>query len=810
MPSFQTGASSAAMPTNQSNTPYSLEPDQPSIDDGLEDQDLSLRQAIRVLRSRYRFILLVALLVFGLVMLASFILPVKYEATSTIQLKQEQSELSGQLGAVASSITGSDDLKVDLKTAKSVFQDTALGVEVLERIRSGELKAPADSSFLAFKPQANSPSAPLREDPKARERLLAGFESHLAVEEIAGTRLLEVTFKDKDPNFAAEIANAIVEQYIKDSLRRRNASTVESTDWMAGQLEALRKQVEAAQTNLVEFQKRSGFIVVPAAGGGGGGGAGASGGGSELHSTLLDRLLALNLSLVQAQGTRITDEATYRVLKTGDAAAIDAFATSALSTGATSSSPSGSGATSGSGSAGSGGQQSTSLSGLVALHQQQTMLKQQLAAAYQTYGAKNPHVIDLHNQIDELDSEIKAETARAVSSAKTTLDIAQQTEDYARKEVAGLERDAGAINDSGVRLAILQQEADSSRSLYEDLYTKLEESKLGEETQSSNVQVISEAFRPATPTFPHWGMNIVLSILVGIVFGAMLAFLRESLDETISTSLEVENLTHAPVIGIIPRFEQSALSKATKPVAAAGEQTTGHQSSVMGQRNSEAGEAYRELRTTIQLSQAGSPPRRLLVTSPLPGDGKSTTCYNLAAGFALLNKRVLLLDADMRKPSLHKRTGIRPSKGLSTILTSPVDLENLVLPVPGVENLFFIGAGPLPPNPAELLTAPPFARLIDLASEKYDMVIIDSPPALMVSDSSIISGSVDGVVIVACAGRSTRTALMRTLRNLRRHHAKILGVVLNMVNTKSSEYYYAYGYYGGKYYGEESNDQKNS
>jgi capsular exopolysaccharide synthesis family protein len=800
------------MPTTKSNTPYSLEPDQPSIDDGLEGQDLSLRQAIRVLRARYRFILLVTAAVLVLVVLASIILPVKYQATSTIELKQDQSELSGQLGEVASSLTGSDDLKVDLKTAKSVFQDPALGVEVLERIRSGELKAPPDSSFVNVKAAGNAQSVPLRENPMAREALLGGFESHLDVQEIAGTRLLQVTFKDKSPKFAADVANATVEQYIKDTLRRRNSSTVESTDWMAGQLDALRKQVEAAQTNLVEFQKRSGFIVVPSAGGGGassGGGAGASGGGGELHSTLLDRLLALNLALVQAQAVRITDEATYRVLKTGDAAAIDAFASSALSAGVPSSVSSGGGATPGSGSVASSGQQTNTLAGLVALHQQQIALKQQLAAAYQTYGAKNPHVIDLHNQIDELDTEIKDETARAVSSAKTTLAIAQQTEDDVRKEVASLEHDAGAINDSGVRLAILQQEADSSRALYEDLYTKLEESKLAEETQSSNVQVISEAFRPATPTFPRWGINIVLSIFVGFVLGAMLAFLRESLDETISTSLEVENLTHAPVIGIIPKFEPAIPSKGTKPEPAPGEQTA-HQSSVMGQRNSEAGEAYRELRTTIQLSQAGSPPRRLLVTSPLPGDGKSTTCYNLAAGFALLNKRVLLLDADMRKPSLHKRTGIRPSKGLSSMLTSSIDLESLVLPVPGVENLFFLGAGPLPPNPAELLTAPLFAHLIEAASEKYDMVIIDSPPALMVSDSSIISGSVDGVVIVACSGRSTRTALMRTLRNLRRHHAKILGVVLNMVDTKSSEYYYAYGYYGGKYYGEESNDQKNS
>ncbi len=794
------------MSTNKAHMPSSLEPDHPSFDDGLESQDLSLRQAIRVLRARYRFILAVASACVLLVVLASIILPVKYQATSTIELKQEQNELGGQLGEVASSLTGTDDLKVDLKTAKSVFQDPALGLEVLERMRSGVLKVPSDSSFMAVNARDKTPATSLRDNPAAREALLGRFEAHLVVEEIPGTRLLQVTFKDKDAKFAADVANAAVDQYIKDSLKHRNDSTAESTEWMASQLDELRKQVEAAQMNLSDFQKRSGFIVVPSAGGGG---SGASSGGSQLHSTLLDRLLAFNLALVQAQGARIAQEATYRVLKTGDPAAIDAFASTALSSGIPSGPASGS-ASGASGSGGTGGSQPVNaLSGLVALHQQQIALKQQLAADYQTYGAKNPHIVDLHNQIDYLDTEIKAETARALSSAKTSLEIAQQTEADAKKEVEDLERQANGINDSGVRLAILQQEADSSRALYEDLYTKLEESRLAEETQSSNVLVISEALRPATPTFPKWGMNIFGGILVGLVLGAMFAFLRESLDETISTSAEIESLTQTAVIGIIPKFQPTASAKNVKPETEAGGATP-QQDGVMGQRNSEAGEAYRELRTTIQLSQAGSPPRRLLVTSPLPGDGKSTTCYNLASGFALLNKRVLLLDADMRKPSLHKRTGIRPAKGLSSLLTSSVDLASLVLPVPGVENLFFLGAGPLPPNPAELLTAPPFAKLIHDASEQYDLVIIDSPPALMVSDSSIISGSVDGVVIVACAGRSTRTALQRTLRNLRRHHAKVLGVVLNMVNTKSSEYYYAYGYYGGKYYGEESNEENKS
>ncbi len=795
------------MSTTKPNMSSSLEPDHPSVDDGLESQDLSLRQAIRVIRSRYRFILAAVFVCLATIALLSAILPVKYESTSTIELKQDQSELSGSLGEVASSITGGSDLKVDLKTAEAIFKDPALGREVVERMHFADKMAAGKPLPAEAESSKEASTLPLQDDVHRNDGMLGSFEGHLDIKEIPGTRLMQVTYKDRDPKFAADVANATVDQYIKDTLRRRNASTSESTEWMSGQLDALRKQVEAAQANLADFQKRSGFIVVPSGGGGGGGGSsgGGGGGGGQLHSTLLDRLDGLNAALVQAQAARIAQEATYRVLKTGDPAAIDAFASTSLSAGATSGGASAAG-TSGPSSTSGGSAQSNMLSALVALHQQEIALKQQLAAAYQTYGAKNPHVIDLHNQIDYLDTEIRDETARTLSSAKTSLDIAEATEAQVKDEVKNLEHEADAINDSGVRLAVLQQEADSSRALYEDLYTKLEESRLAEETQSANVLVISEATPSGSPTFPKWGLNLTVAGLIGLVLGIMLAFLRESLDETISSSPEIEALTHVPVIGIIPKFEQSAVSKGVGPDTVASE--TGQQGGVMGLRNSEAGEAYRELRTTIQLSQAGSPPRTLLVTSPLPSEGKSTTCYNLAAGFALLNKRVLLLDADMRKPSLHKRTGIRPTKGLSSLLTSNSELSSLVHPIPGVENLFFLGAGPLPPNPAELLMAPPFAKLLADAASQFDILIIDSPPALMVSDSSIISTSVDGVVIVACAGRSKRTPLLRTLKNLRRHHAKILGVVLNMVNTKSSDYYYAYGYYGGKYYGEESNEDK--
>jgi len=475
-------------------------------------------------------------------------------------------------------------------------------------------------------------------------------------------------------------------------------------------------------------------------------------------------------------------EAVYRVAQTQDPNAIAAMATS-LSTGT-----------------GGGGGQMNMLSGLLALRAQEIALKQQLAATSNAYGPKNPHVTELNQQIDYLHMEMKQEDDRILATAASNLKTAQESEDETKKEVDDLTRQADGINDSAVRLAVLQQEADSTRALYEDLFTKLEEARMAEETQASNVAVISNALPSAKPKFPNWILLIPVGIGGGLVLGVIAAFVRENLDDTIVTTTQIESVTRVAVLGLIPLFEQS-VTRAGSKTPPAGALPPIFSDSVLNEPSSQAAEAYRSLRTTILLSQPGSPPRKLLLTSALPREGKSTTCYNLAASFAMMGKRVLLVDADMRRPSLHVRAGVPNTTGLSALLTSSADPNEAIIQLPAVENFFLLPAGVTPPNPTELLASPVFGELIDSLTTQFDHVFIDSPPALLVADPVIIATKVDGVIVIVRSGSATRPTLLRVTENMIRNKANLLGFVLNAVDTQSSDYYHSYGYYGGTYSG---------
>jgi capsular exopolysaccharide synthesis family protein len=273
------------------------------------------------------------------------------------------------------------------------------------------------------------------------------------------------------------------------------------------------------------------------------------------------------------------------------------------------------------------------------------------------------------------------------------------------------------------------------------------------------------------------------------------------LDDTIVTTTQVENVTRLAVLGLIPEFESTAKRPGPKDPTT-GETSPSLSNPLIDDPRSQVSEAYRSLRTTILLSQPGSPPRKLLISSALPKEGKSTTSYNLALSFAMLGKRVLLIDADMRRPSLHARAGQSGERGLSTLLTSSENPDDVILKLPSAENLYLLTAGMPPPNPTELLASPVFGELIDSLSNQYDHVFIDSPPALLVSDPVIIATKVDGVIVVVRSGTATKTSLLRVTESMLRNKANLLGFVLNSVNTESAEYYHSYGYYGGSYTGE--------
>ncbi len=784
------------IPPKASRIPASLVPENFAFAGGLENEDLSFRHAIRIIRIRKTIILMTAL-VCGLLALAlSFVLRPYYSTTATIEIEKQQNDImDSALGQLASTLGGSDDTKTEIQTEVSVLQSDALAIETMERTHFENYQKGFWRFFGHGDRMPDEQGLPLAEAPGARERLLEKFSERLKVVPIPDTRLIQVTFEDPDPKFTASVTNALIDQYTLDKLSRRNSSTVQATDWMTQQIADLNKQVEAAQQRLIDYQRQSGLIVLPAAASNP---SQPGSGGATVNSPVVDRLLQLNQDLVTAQETRIVREAVYRLAATGNADALANMAEAQIAQAPTSA-----------GSAGASSQ-SGMFTGLLALRQQQVALRLQMASTLQTYGARNPHLIDLDNQSAEMDQQIKAEVQRIINRAKLDYEMAQQSEDGIQKAYNVEEKEANKVNDAQIRLAVLQQEADSTRTLYEDLYTKLQESKLSVGTQASNVSIISSALRPARPAHPKKILNTGIGIAAGLFLGIIMAFILDNLDDSIVTTIQVEDVTGIPVLGTIPQFEQpSRLPGRSRPPTPAtlappfGAWTN-------AQPKSQAAEAYRALRTTLLLSQPGSPPRTLLVTSSVPEEGKSTTTYNLAACFATLGTRVLALDADLRKPSLHKLMKLTNHQGLSNLLTSSLSPSEVIRKDPQIENLSLLTSGPIPPNPAELLGSAAFSDLLVHLEGQYDLLVIDSPPTMMVADSAIMSKSVDGVLVVLRSGKTTRAALERATQNLQRNRANIVGFVLNAVNTRSADYYYTYGYYSHNYYGEDTNGQRPS
>jgi capsular exopolysaccharide synthesis family protein len=618
--------------------------------------------------------------------------------------------------------------------------------------------------------------------------LLGNFESHLKVLPIPDTRLIRVTFEDPDARFAAETVNALIDQYVQDRFDRRNSSTLQATGWMSNELNGLKKQVQDSEQNLIDYQQKSGLIVSPGGSSRGGmsGGGGAANGGATATSPVLDRLTQLDTELVAAQTNRITQETLYRLASSGN---VDALSSTALEMQAS----------------GTGNSQTGLFSGLLALRQQQTTLKIQQSSAAQTYGAKNPHLLDLNIQMDLLNREIKTEVQRIVNTTEMNYKAARDTENGIRSAYNAEEQEAFKMNDSTIRLAVLQQEADSTRGLYQDLYTKLQELKLTVGTQSSNIAVISRALPAAGPTRPKKGLYTAIGLLVGLVLGVVAAFIHDSLDDSVTSIQEVENLSGVPVLAGIPSFVSPSISLPGKRHGAKNAERQSY-----GKSTSEVSEAYRTLRTAILLSHPGKPPRTLLVTSAVPGEGKTTTCYGLGACFAGLGHRVLLIDADMRRPAMQRHVNATDKRGLSNLLTSASNPPDCVIEDPNVKNLFILLAGTLPPNPAELLASTEFDNLLGTLSKQYDFILIDSPPAMVVTDASILSVKVDAILVVIRWSTTTRSAVSRMFENFRRNRAKVLGIIFNAVNTRSAEYYYDRGYYGTDYQSEETDVESES
>jgi capsular exopolysaccharide synthesis family protein len=334
--------------------------------------------------------------------------------------------------------------------------------------------------------------------------------------------------------------------------------------------------------------------------------------------------------------------------------------------------------------------------------------------------------------------------------------------------------------------------------------TKLKEAGISSALQSSNIRIVDPAMIPSTPARPAKMRNVTLAFLVGLVGGVGLAILREYMDNTVKTPDDIETLSRLPSLAVVPAFQDSD-GDAPKRRTLADSLSNGHTRHVelVAQHlpKSQMSEAFRALRTALLLSQAGHPPQVILVTSALPREGKTTAAANLAVTLAQLGDRTLLIDADLRKPGVGRLLNLSGNKyaGLSSYLAGVSSLDLVTVQHPAIPNLSAIPTGPLPPNPADLLSSHRLADAITELRTKFKFIVIDTPPVMAATDAVILSVKADGVLMVVRSGATPKEAFSRTRNLLMSVNCRLLGVVLNAVDSNAPDYYYSYRYYPYSY-----------
>lgn len=591
--------------------------------------------------------------------------------------------------------------------------------------------------------------------PIERDGLLATFQGATRISVMPGTQLVEVRFENPDPVIAMKTANAIVNAYLQRDLQARFEGTTRISDWLSQQLTGLKAQVDKNQKDLSDYVREHNIAPTDAQGG----------------TLVTDSLSTVNQQLAEAEADRIVKEARYKMAQTRNPELLMSVAPGTI---------------------------------LGSLRDQQAQLMVEAAQLRSKFGPEYPKVRELNKQLASVQSDIDTEITNLTKRFAEEYNTAVQTEALMRSRLDQLKQAANQENQSAAQFDILKHGAEASAELYDALEMKLEEAGITAGLNSNDVDVVDQATVPAFPLSPQKRSDLVFGFLGGLFGGIVLAFLLETLDDTVRTSEEAEAISQLPTLAVVPHFD---LKK-----EAPGTRTKGSPEllpDLVSYLDSQSlgAEAYRTLRSAILLSAVDREPKVLLVTSSFAEEGKSTTAANLAISFAQRQEKVLLVDTDLRRGTTHLKFGLSNRSGLSALLARESGPEIYEHPLPDLPNLTVLSRGPIAPNPGEMLASHAMEEMLKQWRTTYDRVIVDSSPVLAVSDSLSVAPQVDGVVILVRSGVTRKKALLRTRELLRRVGAHIAGTVINDVNLRLENYYtyskrYGYGYksnYGAGY-----------
>lgn len=693
--------------------------------------DIDLSRYLRILQKHRLLIIGATILVFAIGLAITLLTTPTYTATATVQIDREAARVFDNMSDVTPTETASQGIEF-FETQYGLLRSRSLAERVVDAL--GLATTDVFLKDMGSSPPSTDGKSAADVARERREAVLSLVENNLVVTPVRGSRLVRISFESPKPALSARVANAFAENFIQSNLDRRFESTAYARKFLEDRIAQTKQRLEEIERELVSYAAQEQIINV-----GGNEGLGQV---VQQESLASRSLGSLNAILAQAQAARVLAEEQWRRAEgTGLMTLPDVLQNPTIQR----------------------------------LSEERAKVSAELEQKASIYRPDYPEMRQLQARLSEINSQIDAVAGGIRASVRSNYVVAVNQERALQARVNGLKGDVLSLRERSVQYNILQRELDTSRVLYDGLLQRYKEVGVSGGVTTNNISIIDRADAPKQPSKPKMLLNLALALVLGLGLGVATAVLRELLDETLATPADVEQKLGLKVIGVSP-----LLDKGQTPMRALEDIRSGFS------------EAYYSLRTALQFSTPNGAPTSLLVTSSKPSEGKSTTAYAVASNLARIGKRVLLVDGDLRNPSMHRMLRQDNARGMSNILSDSASRDEVTLDS-GIPNMSFIPCGPLPPNPAELWSGPHLRTFLDGATADYDHVVIDGPPVLGFADAPVLANAVQGTIVVMEARGVRRGQARGALNRLAIGGARLLGVVLTKFQTKTAKYG-GYGY----------------
>lgn len=722
----------------------------------------------RILRKRFSTILIVFFVLFSAVLVATLKQKAVYRAQVLLDIQKENPEIPTiqelyELDSVSDAY---------LRSQYTILASESLARRVVDQLGLDALPEFNSPKWWSWRRKTVAPSSqvftagPRRADREAYQRTIERFEDQLSINPVNRSLLVAIQFESHDPDLAARVANSLADNYAHQNLESRWDATRKAAEWLSQQLVGVKAKLEKSEDELQKYARRNGLVFLENDKG-------------PTQNVENEQVQQLQEELTKAESDRYAKESFYRLVQAGQYDALPGVFENKV---------------------------------IQDLTERLSELKREHARLSTEFTADYPRVREIQSQIDEVSAGIRDEQKTAADHIANDYLAAARREDLVREALRAEQNQLNDVAAKAVQYNILKREVETNKQLYDGLLQRLKEAGVSASLKATNIRIIDAAEAPSKPVRPRIPLNLSVAALLGLCLGICTAFLQERMDDTLKGSDDVERLLGLSSVGLIPAVVPqlngnhngvSGLLENAKTITThsngngnSNGNSNGHKRRSSWHRidapgalpNAELVEAFRSLRTSILLSTADHPPTSLLVSSTQPAEGKTTVATNLAIAIAQAGQRVLLIDGDLRSPSLHRLFGVKEKQGLVSYLAGQQDWRALVRPS-GTSGLDLLFCGPVPPNPAELLCSRKMGALIASAREHYQFVILDSAPMLALADSRILATLVSGVLLVVKNAMIPRDQVKQALSGIRAVGANVIGVALNKVDAHTTGYF---------------------